>query len=137
MNCRRPFRAVMFRMGFWLAAVALDLLLVPGLVTPVCAATFGLVVPIGGQAGDIALDEARGVLYIANFTANRIDVMSLSDFTIQRSINVPSQPTSLSLSPDGKYLVIAHFGAFAAPAAPSNALTVITLDTNSRQVFSL
>jgi hypothetical protein len=44
-------------MGFWLAVVALSLLLAPGLVAPVCAGTFGLVVPIGGQAGDIALDE--------------------------------------------------------------------------------
>ena len=35
------------------------------------AATFGTVVPIGGEAADIALDETRGVLYIANFTANR------------------------------------------------------------------
>ena len=29
------------------------------------------------------LDEARGVLYIANFTANRIEVMSLADHSIQ------------------------------------------------------
>src|SRR5437870_232492 len=39
------------------------------------AGVFGRVVPIGGQASDIALDEARGVLYIANFPANRIEVM--------------------------------------------------------------
>jgi uncharacterized protein (TIGR03437 family) len=115
----------------WTLAIAASLL------ATAWGATFGTVVAIGGHASDLALDEGRGVLYIANFTANRIDVMSLSDFTIQRSINVPSQPTSLSLSPDGKYLVIAHFGAFAAPQAPSNALTVITLDTNSRQVFAM
>ena len=65
------------------------------------AGTFGKVVAIGGHASDLALDEGRGVLYIANFTANRIDVMSLSDNTVQRSINVPSQPASLSVSPDG------------------------------------
>src|SRR6266498_2852485 len=35
------------------------------------AGVFGRVVPIGGNASDIALDESRGVLYIANFTANR------------------------------------------------------------------
>src|ERR1700736_684243 len=63
--------------------------------------TFGTVVPIGGEAADVALDEARGVLYIANFTANRIDVMSLSDNTIHTSYNVAGQPGSLSLSPDG------------------------------------
>ena len=46
------------------------------------AGTFGTVVPIGGEAADVALDEARGVLYIANFTANRIDIMSLANNTI-------------------------------------------------------
>jgi hypothetical protein len=43
------------------------------------AGTFGKVVAIGGEASDLALDEVRGVLYIANFTANRIDVMSLAN----------------------------------------------------------
>jgi len=38
----------------------------------VWAGTFGKVVPIGGHASDLALDEGRRVLYIANFTANRI-----------------------------------------------------------------
>ena len=67
-------------------------------------------VSIGGHASDLALDEARGVLYIANFTANRIEVMSLANNTIQTSINVAAQPSSLALSPDGRFLVAAHFG---------------------------
>lgn len=99
--------------------------------------TFGRVVSIGGQASDIALDESRGVLYIANFTANRIEVMSLATNTIQTSINVAPQPSSLSLSPDGHYLVVTHYGNFAPPAPPSNALTVIDLTTNGKQTFSL
>src|SRR6476660_11354 len=138
MNCTRPFRGVIYRMGFWLAAVALGLLLAPGLVAPVYAGTFGLVVPIGGQAGDIALDEPRGVLYIANFTANRIDLMSLKDFTVHTSLNVAPNPGSLALSPDGNYLVVAHFGNYTAPSAPSNALTVINLSANNAtQTFAL
>ena len=56
------------------------------------AATFGTVVPIGGHASDIALDEARGVLYVANFTANRIEVMSTADYSIRSSMNVAPQP---------------------------------------------
>ena len=101
------------------------------------AGTFGKVVAIGGHGSDLALDEGRGVLYIANFTANRIEVMSLADNTVQRSINVPSQPASLSVSPDGKYLVIAHYGNFDKPQSPSNGLTVINLETNARQTFAL
>src|SRR5258707_14762748 len=99
------------------------------------AATFGTVVPIGGQAADLVLDERRGVLYVANFTANRIDVVSLSDYSIRRSMNVNPQPGSLALSPDGRFLVIVHFGNFAPPATSDNALTVINLLDNSRQVF--
>src|SRR5205085_142811 len=56
--------------------------------SPCVAATFGTVVPIGGHASDIALDESRGLLYIANFTANRIEVMSTADYSIHTSMNV-------------------------------------------------
>src|ERR1035437_2067387 len=77
---------------------------------PSSAARFGTVSAIGGHASDIALDEARGLLYIANFTANRIDVMATSDGTIRTSINVSPQPGSISLSADSQYLLIAHFG---------------------------
>src|SRR5512134_1118523 len=67
---------------------------------------FGSVVAIGGHASDIALDEARGVLYIANFSANRIELMNTADRRIPSSMNVP-YPAALSLSPDNKYLVVA------------------------------
>src|SRR3954447_15530968 len=101
------------------------------------AGTFGKVIPIGGHASDIALDEARGVLYIANFTANRIEVMSLSDLSIQRSMNVAAQPGSLSLSPDGTYLVIAHYGNTKTPGSQNNALTTINLQSGERQTFGM
>lgn len=99
--------------------------------------TFGKVVPIGGMATDLALDESRGLLYVANFTANRVEVISLSDNTVLRSINVASRPSSLAVSPDYKYLVIAHYGNLAAPLPQNNALTVINLETNERQTFAL
>ncbi|MBI1792008.1 MAG: hypothetical protein HYR60_31155 [Acidobacteria bacterium] len=99
--------------------------------------TFGRVVPIGGAASDIALDEGRGVLYIANFGANRIEVMNLADLSIPRSINVNPQPGSISLSPDGQFLLVAHFGNFEVPLPSNNGLTVLNLNTNSRQTFGL
>src|ERR1700692_985745 len=91
---------------YWILALAVALIPSGSLL----AGTFGRVVPIGGAASDVGLDEARGVLYIANFTANRIEVMSLANNTIQTSINVAAQPGSISLSPDGRYLIVAHFG---------------------------
>ena len=75
---------------------------------PSRAATFGTVVPIAGAASDIALDESRGLLYIANFTANRIEVMSTADYSIRSSMNVAPQPGALALSFDSQFLLIAH-----------------------------
>lgn len=99
--------------------------------------TFGRVVPIGGQASDIALDETRGVLYVANFAANRIEVMNTSDFSIPRSINVNPLPGSIALSRDGRYLLVAHYGNFKPPASLDAALTLIDLNANTRQILSL
>jgi DNA-binding beta-propeller fold protein YncE len=94
---------------------------------------FGKVVPIGGHASDIALDEGRGVLYIANYTANRIEVMNLSDQSIGTSINVPF-PGSLSLSRDGKYLVVATYANFQGVSGQAtNVLTIIALDSGTRR----
>jgi uncharacterized protein (TIGR03437 family) len=104
--------------------------------SPSVAANFGTVVPIGGHASDIALDESRGVLYVANFTANRIEVMSTADYSIHSSMNVAPQPGALSLSPDSKFLLVAHFGNFTAADPSKNAITLINLNDNTRQTFS-
>ncbi|MEI9972956.1 MAG: hypothetical protein WDO73_13380 [Ignavibacteriota bacterium] len=111
-------------------------LLAATIPSAVCAsATFGTVVPVGGQASDAALDESRGLLYIANFTANRIDVMSTATNTIQTSINVAPQPGSLSLSRDAQYLLVAHFNNSTPPVPSANLLTLIHLSDNSQQTF--
>src|SRR3954471_21296631 len=113
MRWNRPFLSIAVAAAIGCAAPSLS------------AATFGSVVPIGGHASDIALDESRGVLYVANFTANRIEVMSTTDFTIQRSMNVAPQPSSLSLSPDNQYLLVSHFGNQSTPDPSRNAITLI------------
>jgi uncharacterized protein (TIGR03437 family) len=104
--------------------------------TPSVAATFGTVVPIGGHASDIALDESRGLLYVANFTANRIEVMSTADLSIRSSMNVASQPGALAISPDNQFLLVAHFGNYNPPDSSKNALTLINLNDNTRQTFT-
>src|ERR1700685_1193180 len=72
-------------------------------------ATFGTRVPILGEATDLAIDQPRGVLYIADFTASRIERMSLTTLKLQAPILVDPNPGSMSLSPDGRWLLVAHF----------------------------
>lgn len=105
-------------------------------VAPLGAASFGTVVAIGGPASDLALDESRGVLYVANFGANTIQVMSLSDNTVHTSMNVAPQPGAIAISPDSQYLVVVHYGNFTGGVSSSNLITVIHLADNTRQTFS-
>src|SRR5438067_4165177 len=118
--------------------ISLGLAAVSSLAAPLFAASFGTVVPLGGQAADIALDESRGVLYIANFTANRIEVMSTADNTVHTSMNVASQPGGLALSPDNRYLVVTNYANWGTDTPPvsANLVTVIDLVSNARQTFS-
>jgi uncharacterized protein (TIGR03437 family) len=104
---------------------------------PGVAASFGTVVPIGGEAADIALDESRGLLYIANFTAARIDVLSLADNTVHTSMHVAPGPSALALSPDQRYLVVVHFGNVTSPGSPTNALSILDLVSGARQTMAL
>jgi uncharacterized protein (TIGR03437 family) len=104
------------------------------------AATFGKVVSIGGHAADIALDEPRGVLYIANYTSSRIDVMSLSDNSISRSMTVAAYPGGVALSPDGHYLVVTHYassGGSTLTQPGRDAVTVIDLVSSTKRTFGL
>jgi DNA-binding beta-propeller fold protein YncE len=120
-----------WKIGYW------KLVIMGCLAWTAWGGTFGKVVAVGGHAADLALDEARGVLYVANFTANRVDVVSLADGSVRTSINVAAFPGSLSLSPDGRYLVVTHFGSFQAPNTPANGLTVVDLSAGNAKQTSL
>jgi len=100
------------------------------------ATGFGTVVPIGGTASDIVLDEARGVLYIANLGGNTIQVMSTADNAIHTSMNVAANPMSMSMSPDGRYLLVAHYGNWTATDPNKNLITLINLTDNTRATYS-
>lgn len=107
------------------------------LVSAAWGGTFGKVVPIGGHASDIALDERRGVVYLANFTANRIEVISISDYSRKTPIRVPRQPGSIALSPDARYMVVTHFGKWDATFTIKPSVTILDLDTNQSRNIDL
>jgi uncharacterized protein (TIGR03437 family) len=104
---------------------------------PAAAGTFGRVIPIGGQASDLAVDEARGVIYVAHFAAKRIEVVSLATGRLGAPMAVPGQPGSIDISPNGKYLIAGHYGNFADPLSPENGLTLITLATREQRSLEL
>lgn len=117
--------------------ILIALALTAGATRPCAAATgFGTVTAIAGEAADIALDETRGVVYVANFTASTIDVMSTATGTIQTSIAVRPWPGSLALSPDAQYLLVTHYGNGQTRPTDFNGLTLIHLTDNSQQTFN-
>jgi uncharacterized protein (TIGR03437 family) len=103
---------------------------------PAAAATFGNVVPIGGSASDIALDESRGLLYIADFAGNRVDVMDIKSLAVQTSINVGPQPGAIAISPDYQYLLVTQYSNTAVANPTQNGVTLINLTNNTQQTFT-
>ncbi len=118
--------------------LGLTLAVAAALAAPASAPTFGSVVAIGGSASDIALDESRGLLYVANFGAHVIEVMSTGSSAIQASINVLPWPGAIALSPDAQYLLVAHYCNGVTAPACTNAITSIDLaNNNAQQIFPL
>src|ERR1700674_182466 len=91
------------------------------------AGAFGTRIQIGGEAAALALDEPRGVLYVADFTRNSIEIVSLAANAVVNSIGVDPNPSSISISPNGRWLLVAHFGNNTLPVPPDNVLSLIDL----------
>jgi len=100
-------------------------------------ATFGIRVPIGGEATDLAVDEPRGVLYIDNFTAGRIDRMNLATFQLETPLAVDPNPVSMSLSPDLRWLLVAHYDNPKSGTPTNNHLTLLDLVLGTRRTLPL
>jgi uncharacterized protein (TIGR03437 family) len=90
---------------------------------PAPAVNFGTLVPIVGQFSDLAYDERRDVVYLANYALNRVDVYSVAQRRIVNSINTGPQPDSLTLSTDRQTLWVA--------SQQASALYAINLNTSA------
>lgn len=100
------------------------------------AATFGTNVPIRGAVSDLAFDGRRGKLYIANFSANRVEVMNTSDRSLGDPLNVPSPPSAVGMSPDNRYLVVGEYDNFATASARGG-LTIFDLDAGLKRDYTV
>ena len=99
--------------------------------TAFCA-TFGNSVPVRGTVSDLALDEGRGRLYIANFSAGRIEIMDTASRALQTPLLTPLPPSAVTLSPDGVYLVAGEYNNFGASTAKGG-LTIFNLSAGTKQ----
>ncbi|MCE5307139.1 MAG: hypothetical protein LLG20_05820 [Acidobacteriales bacterium] len=102
------------------------------------AGTFGKVVPIRGHVSDIALDSRRGLLYAANYTTSRVEVVSLAEQKLLQPIYVERQPGSLALSPDGRFLVVTQIQNFQSEyPAGLLGVTIVDLEANTKATVAL
>jgi len=91
----------------------------PRLSAQTTAATFGTVIPLGGTPSDMVLDQSRGLLYLVNSGASRIDIVSTSTNAVVGNIPVSTGPLAEAMSPDNAYLYVT--------SSTSNTVTVIAL----------
>ena len=108
------------------------------------AGTFGTVVPIHGTVSDIALDERRGVVWAANFSAFRVEAVNIATKTLGTPLLVPMPPSALALSPNRRFLVVGEYQKpdpaelSANPfAKESGGYTIFDLDANARYDVNL
>src|SRR5690349_15781471 len=96
--------------------------LCPGQSVPfgVSGNTFGIVNPLSGTPSDLLLDEGRGLLYLVNSNANRVDVYDYVNRKQNGPIAVGTFPLSAAISPDGKYMYVSN--------TQSTTLSVVDLD---------
>ena len=70
--------------------------------------TFGKVLPLPGHINAVAIDEARGLVYAGNFSAGRVEVVSMATHQRVSSFSTTPQPAAMvgmDMSLDSRFLV--------------------------------
>jgi hypothetical protein len=91
----------------------------------VCGATIGRVVTLPGGASDLALDEARGLVYLSQSVEGQVQVYSISKQSFIATIPTDQTPLALALSGDGKYLFVTCYDAAALDVIDLSSLTML------------
>ena len=86
-------------------------------------ANIGTVVPVVGRVADVAYDESRGLVYLANFTGNQVNVYSVASASMLSPMPTGQGPASMAISPDAQRLYVANTGS----------LSISIFDLNTQQ----
>jgi uncharacterized protein (TIGR03437 family) len=107
-------------------------------------ANFGTVVPINGTVSDIALDERRNVVWAANFSAFRVEQVSIASRSLLTPMIVPMPPSAVAVSPNRRFLLVGEYQKpdpselSSNPFAPgTGGYTLFDLDANLRYDVNL
>ncbi len=95
------------------------------LLAQTTSATFGNVIALGGTPSDIVLDESRGLLYLINSSANRVDVYDYVNQQASGQIAVGQRPLAGAMSMDNAYLYVTN----------NTSSTVSVIDLSTRGLF--
>ena len=87
-------------------------------------ATFGRVVPLVGGGSDIALDEARGRVYLTSSNTNQLQIFSIVQQRFLTPLTIDAFPLSIAISRSNKFLYVACYNATTLDVIDLDALTV-------------
>ena len=94
--------------------------------------TFGSVIPLPGHIDEVIMDEARGLVYGINFSAGRVEIVSMATNQRVSSFLASTSSNALvaaSMSMDNQYLVVAEVSVLPGlPGTAGGALIVINLN---------
>jgi uncharacterized protein (TIGR03437 family) len=74
----------------------------------------GQIIPLGGHINEVAIDEARGLIYAGNFSAGTVDVVSMATKQVTaRYTTAPSgaATTGMALSPNKEWIIATYVSA--------------------------
>ena len=102
--------------------------------------TFGQIIALPGHINDVAVDEVRQLVYAGNFSAGRVEVISMT--TNQRISSFPTSPepsamSGMAMSLDARFLVAINVPVTSGVAQLASITAINLNDSSDRRHFPL
>ncbi len=104
------------------------------------AGTFGQIIALPGHINDVEVDEVRQLVYAGNFSAGRVEVISMT--TNQRISSFPTSPqpsamSGMAMSLDARYLVAINVPVTSGVSQLASITAINLNDSTDRRHFPL